>query len=41
MSITASQARKELFPLIEKVNADRVAVEIDLPARQRGPAISR
>ena len=28
MSITASQARQELFPLIEKVNTDRVPVEI-------------
>jgi antitoxin YefM len=26
--VTASAARKELFPLIEKVNNDRVAVEI-------------
>lgn len=28
MAITASEARKNLFPLIEKVNADRVPVEI-------------
>lgn len=28
MSITASEARKQLFPLIAKVNNDRVAVEI-------------
>jgi len=28
MSITASEARRELFPLIEKVTADRVPVEI-------------
>ena len=36
MSIPASQARKELFPLIEKVNADRVAVEI---TSRRGNAV--
>ena len=28
MSITASQARQRLFPLIEEVNDDQVAVEI-------------
>lgn len=28
MSISASEARKTLFPLIERVNADRDAVEI-------------
>lgn len=28
MSVTASDARKRLFPLIEKVNNDRIAVEI-------------
>lgn len=28
MSITASEARKELFPLIKKVNEDHDAVEI-------------
>ena len=28
MAITASEARKRLFPLIEEVNADQVAVEI-------------
>ncbi|WP_082929830.1 type II toxin-antitoxin system prevent-host-death family antitoxin [Mycobacterium sp. 1164966.3] len=28
MSITASEARRNLFPLIEKVNEDRVAIEI-------------
>lgn len=28
MSISASEARRTLFPLIEKVNADRDAVEI-------------
>ena len=28
MSITASEARQRLFPLIEEVNADQVAVEI-------------
>ena len=36
MSITASQARKDLFPLIEKVNEDRVAVEI---TSRRGNAV--
>ena len=28
MSITATEARRELFPLIERVNTDRVPVEI-------------
>ncbi len=28
MSITASEARQRLFPLIEEVNSDQVAVEI-------------
>jgi antitoxin YefM len=28
MSVTASEARRRLFPLIEEVNADQVAVEI-------------
>ncbi len=28
MAITASEARKGLFPLIEKVNDDRVPIEI-------------
>lgn len=28
MAITASQARAELFPLIEKVNADHAPIEI-------------
>lgn len=28
MSVTASQARQRLFPLIEEVNEDQVAVEI-------------
>ena len=28
MSVTASEARKRLFPLIEEVNEDQVAVEI-------------
>lgn len=28
MSISASEARKTLFPLIERVNSDREAVEI-------------
>jgi antitoxin YefM len=36
MSITASEARKQLFPLIEKVNNDRVAVEI---SSRRGNAV--
>lgn len=36
MSVTASEARRELFPLIEKVNNDRVAVEI---TSRRGNAV--
>ena len=36
MAITASQARKELFPLIEKVNDDRVPIEI---TSKRGNAV--
>lgn len=36
MSITASDARKQLFPLIEKVNNDRITVEI---TSRRGNAV--
>lgn len=36
MSITATEARKQLFPLIERVNNDRVAVEI---TSRRGNAV--
>ena len=36
MSITASEARKLLFPLIEQVNNDRVAIEI---TSRRGSAV--
>lgn len=36
MAITASEARKTLFPLIEKVNDDRAPVEI---TSKRGNAI--
>ncbi|HMR47944.1 MAG TPA: type II toxin-antitoxin system prevent-host-death family antitoxin [Arachnia sp.] len=36
MSITASEARRLLFPLIEQVNDDRVAVEI---ASKKGGAV--
>lgn len=36
VSITASEARKQLFPLIEKVNNDRIAVEI---TSRRGNAV--
>ncbi len=36
MMITASEARKNLFPLIEQVNADRSAVEI---TSRRGDAV--
>ncbi|HET9874202.1 MAG TPA: type II toxin-antitoxin system prevent-host-death family antitoxin [Mycobacterium sp.] len=36
MSITASEARRNLFPLIERVNNDRVAVEI---VSRRGNAV--
>ena len=28
MAITASEARKNLFPLIEQVNDDRIPIEI-------------
>lgn len=36
MSITASEARKNLFPLIQKVNDDREAIEI---TSKRGDAV--
>ncbi len=36
MSITASEARKNLFPLIERVNNDRESVEI---TSRRGSAV--
>lgn len=36
MSITASEARKNLFPLIEQVNDDRMPVEI---TSKRGDAV--
>ena len=36
MSISASEARKTLFPLIERVNADHMAVEI---VSRRGNAV--
>ena len=36
MSITASEARKELFPLIKKVNEDHDAIEI---VSRRGNAV--
>lgn len=36
MAITASEARKNLFPLIEQVNADRAPVEI---TSRRGDAV--
>jgi antitoxin YefM len=36
MAITASEARKQLFPLIEKVNDDREAIEI---TSKRGDAV--
>lgn len=36
MSVTASEARKNLFPLIEMVNNDHVAVEI---TSRRGNAV--
>lgn len=36
MSITASEARKQLFPLLQHVNDDRVAVEI---TSRRGNAV--
>ena len=36
MAVTASEARKNLFPLIEKVNDDRTPVEI---TSRRGDAV--
>ncbi len=36
MAITASEARRELFPLIEKVNDDRTSIEI---TSKRGNAV--
>lgn len=36
MAITASEARRQLFPLIEQVNDDRTAVEI---TSKRGNAV--
>lgn len=36
MSITATEARKQLFPLIEQVNNDRVSIEI---TSRRGNAV--
>lgn len=36
MAMTASEARKNLFPLIEKVNEDRSAIEI---TSRRGDAV--
>jgi len=36
MAITASEARKKLFPLIEQVNQDRTPVEI---TSKRGDAV--
>lgn len=36
MSVTASEARKNLFPLIEKVNEDRTPIEI---TSRRGDAV--
>ncbi|WP_244928182.1 type II toxin-antitoxin system prevent-host-death family antitoxin [Nocardioides sp. W7] len=36
MSVTASEARKQLLPLIEMVNNDRIAVEI---TSRRGNAV--
>ena len=36
MAITASEARKNLFPLIERVNEDRTPVEI---TSKRGDAV--
>ena len=36
MSITASEARKNLFPLIEQVNEDRTPIEI---TSRRGDAV--
>jgi len=36
VSITATEARKQLFPLIERVNSDRIAIEI---TSRRGNAV--
>ncbi|WP_116995642.1 type II toxin-antitoxin system Phd/YefM family antitoxin [Desertimonas flava] len=36
MAITASEARKNLFPLLEKVNEDRTPIEI---TSKRGDAV--
>lgn len=36
MAVTASEARKRLFPLIEQVNADRAPIEI---TSKRGDAV--
>jgi len=36
MAVTASEARKNLFPLIEQVNEDRTSVEI---TSRRGDAV--
>jgi len=36
VSITATEARKQLFPLIEQVNNDRVSIEI---TSRRGNAV--
>lgn len=36
MAVTASEARKNLFPLIEKVNSDRTPIEI---TSRRGDAV--
>ena len=36
MAVTASEARKNLFPLIEQVNSDRTPVEI---TSKRGDAV--
>jgi antitoxin YefM len=36
VSITATEARRQLFPLIEQVNSDRVAIEI---TSRRGNAV--
>lgn len=36
MSVTASEARKQLFPLIEQVNNDRISVRI---TSRRGDAV--
>ena len=36
MAITASEARKNLFPLIDQVNADRTPIEI---TSRRGDAV--